>query len=86
MLTAEEERKKLHEAIWKKSCSRTHRLWCSCPDWTSHIRCRTPELPTTEEGDDIPISFDIGIPDGDASTGEDGTGDTAGGDPSHTIQ
>nr|QYD01934.1 ORF2 [Torque teno felis virus] len=37
-LSLEEEQNKLRCAIWLQSCSRTHRLWCKCPDWTSHIR------------------------------------------------
>nr|BBE36934.1 hypothetical protein [Paguma larvata torque teno virus] len=36
--TGDCERIKLHEAIWKQSCSRTHALWCSCGNWTSHIK------------------------------------------------
>nr|BDU80035.1 ORF2 [Raccoon dog Torque teno virus 2] len=48
-----------HEAIWKKSCSRTHQLWCSCGDWVSHLRGvvfspgKTPKTPwptPTREG------------------------------------
>nr|QZE11924.1 MAG: ORF3 [Torque teno felis virus] len=39
-LSLEEEQKKLHCAIWLQSCSRTHRLWCKCADWTSHISRR----------------------------------------------
>ncbi|BBE36922.1 hypothetical protein [Paguma larvata torque teno virus] len=34
----ETERRRLHEAIWKQSCSRTHSLWCDCGNWTSHIK------------------------------------------------
>nr|WKF25136.1 ORF3 [Torque teno neovison virus]WKF25145.1 ORF3 [Torque teno neovison virus]WKF25152.1 ORF3 [Torque teno neovison virus] len=26
------------EAEWKRSCSASHRLWCSCEDYTSHFR------------------------------------------------
>ncbi|BBE36931.1 hypothetical protein [Zayintorquevirus viver1] len=33
-----EEKRRINEALWKQSCSRTHRLWCECPDWTSHIK------------------------------------------------
>ncbi|BBE36919.1 hypothetical protein QKL46_gp2 [Paguma larvata torque teno virus] len=36
--SGESERIKLHEAIWKQSCSRTHALWCACGNWTSHIK------------------------------------------------
>nr|QYD02375.1 ORF2 [Torque teno felis virus] len=39
-LSLEEEQRKLHCAIWLQSCSRTHRLWCKCADWTSHISRR----------------------------------------------
>lgn len=39
-LSLEEEQRKLHCAIWLQSCSRTHRLWCHCADWTSHISRR----------------------------------------------
>nr|QYD01964.1 ORF2 [Torque teno felis virus] len=47
--SAEDDRRKRHEAIWKQTCSRTHSLWCPCNDWTSHIR-RWPT--TTDDGED----------------------------------
>lgn len=25
------------EAQWKRSCAQTHRLWCYCGDWISHV-------------------------------------------------
>nr|UWX31899.1 ORF2 [Torque teno felis virus] len=31
-------RKKQHCAIWLQSCSRTHKLWCDCNNWISHIK------------------------------------------------
>nr|BBE36937.1 hypothetical protein [Paguma larvata torque teno virus] len=36
--SAEADRLKRHEAIWKQSCSRTHSLWCNCGNWTAHIK------------------------------------------------
>nr|QYD01904.1 ORF2 [Torque teno felis virus] len=33
-----DDKKKLHCALWLQSCSRTHKLWCDCPLWTSHIK------------------------------------------------
>nr|QYD02135.1 ORF2 [Torque teno felis virus] len=36
--TPEDDRRAKHCAIWLQSCSRTHQLWCDCPDWTSHIK------------------------------------------------
>nr|QYD01814.1 ORF2 [Torque teno felis virus] len=45
--TFEDDRRKKHEAIWKQNCSRTHRLWCECGDWISHIK---PKWSTTGDG------------------------------------
>lgn len=61
----EDDRAKRHEAIWKQSCSRTHSLWCSCGDWTSHIR----GWRTTGDGGD-----------GNRNAGDSGDGN-GGGDP-----
>nr|BBE36925.1 hypothetical protein [Paguma larvata torque teno virus] len=61
------ERKKLHEAIWKQSCSRTHSLWCSCGNWTSHIRiCGTgTDAPGGDTGGGVTgpgdVDFDAGL-------------------------
>nr|QYD01982.1 ORF2 [Torque teno felis virus] len=33
-----DDRKKFHCALWLQSCSRTHKLWCDCLVWTSHIK------------------------------------------------
>nr|QYD01943.1 ORF2 [Torque teno felis virus] len=48
----EDDRRKRHEAIWKQTCSRTHSLWCSCGNWTSHIKpWPTTDDPGTEDAD-----------------------------------
>lgn len=31
-------RRKLHEALWKQTVSRTHRLWCDCGQFLSHFK------------------------------------------------
>nr|QYD01886.1 ORF2 [Torque teno felis virus] len=48
------ENKKLHCALWLQSCSRTHKLWCDCGIWTSHIkgwRATEGDEPGTMAGD-----------------------------------
>nr|BBE36928.1 hypothetical protein [Paguma larvata torque teno virus] len=58
------ERYKLHEAIWKQSCSRTHSLFCNCGDWTSHIKlCGTGTGPG--DGDSGGVAGIAGIIDDD---------------------
>nr|QYD01871.1 ORF2 [Torque teno felis virus] len=48
--------KKLHCALWLQSCSRTHKLWCDCGIWTSHIKGWRPS-----EGDNPGhIAGDVG--------------------------
>nr|QYD01802.1 ORF2 [Torque teno felis virus]QYD01829.1 ORF2 [Torque teno felis virus]QYD01838.1 ORF2 [Torque teno felis virus]QYD01862.1 ORF2 [Torque teno felis virus] len=49
----EEEKSKIHCALWLQSCSRTHKLWCDCPVWTSHIKGWRPT-----EGD--PVGHTVG--------------------------
>nr|QYD01868.1 ORF2 [Torque teno felis virus] len=48
----EDERRKLHEAIWKQSCSRTHQLWCTCGNWVSHINPCIIDVPDGDGGED----------------------------------
>nr|UWX31896.1 ORF2 [Torque teno felis virus] len=55
-MNPEEERRKLHCAIWLQSCARTHRLWCDCGIWTSHVKGWRPT-----EGEDVGgVTGDVG--------------------------
>lgn len=38
MSRAEQNRKR---ALWFASCSATHRIWCNCGNWMSHVEERT---------------------------------------------
>ncbi|AYP28724.1 MAG: ORF2 protein [Anelloviridae sp.] len=29
---------KRREALWKQACSNTHKIWCNCGQWQSHIQ------------------------------------------------
>lgn len=51
----QEERRALHCAIWLQSCARTHRLWCDCQVWTSHIRGWRPTA-----AEDPGVAADVG--------------------------
>lgn len=37
--------KKKQEALWKRSVSASHKLWCDCADYTSHFLLKTPAEP-----------------------------------------
>lgn len=28
---------KRQEALWRKSCSASHKIWCNCGEWTRHV-------------------------------------------------
>nr|QYD01970.1 ORF2 [Torque teno felis virus] len=63
--TEVDKRKRLHEAIWKQSVSRTHRLWCDCGQFLNHFKICA--VPTTTEGPGgsgdagFVVDFDLGF-------------------------
>lgn len=73
-MEAVDTRRKLHEAIWKQSVSRTHRLWCDCGNFLLHFKTVTcvPTGEDTGEKDEaldaakspgISVNFDLGFED-----------------------
>lgn len=63
--TEVDKRKRLHEALWKQSVSRTHRLWCDCGQFLNHFKVCVQ--PTTTEGaggaadPGFVVDFDLGF-------------------------
>lgn len=33
---------KKKEALWRKNCSASHKLWCNCGNWIQHVIPPTP--------------------------------------------
>lgn len=44
------EKRAIHCALWLQSCARTHKLWCDCPVWTTHIKGWRPTEGDTDPG------------------------------------
>lgn len=51
--TKEQDERARKEALWLKSCSDSHKLWCTCNDWKSHVKgiVSAPWRLTGEDGD-----------------------------------
>lgn len=73
---------KKKEALWKQSISKSHQIWCSCPNYLLHF-----EKPSCHTGGDVGvvgegvspgegISFVTETDGGEGSTGDPGEGQT----------